>query len=605
MAYTPPAGESIEFRLSPFVVPAGDDINFVMGSSLPVMTLGASLSAGGIRIPYGEASAVERSVAARWRDSGNLYRSNWLSYADAEPVNWRCRAIWHQQVRLERYTSIAWARFDEWFDNSIASLSHSSQQADLSYQILWDELHPHDCLIDTPFASPPPLDAHLYALWDEAVSYNKSVRAGFTDAPSNDEHLMTQWGEQAYQQICYRDYQSPDGGVLHFNLNRAVTAALDFKFDSFTYDNRCSTWLPSGWRDAYPTVQVVQYGIRRNPVQEVYIIMNAVIAVKLPERTPVELGNLQVSHDRDSWAWGLSADVLGDASINLLRPDLSGNKEIEIEVNGWFWVFVVDGFSNDRQFAGVAPRISAKSKTVYLAAPNQLPRFYTEIAIRTANQLADQEVTPHSWLLNWNTVDWTVPAGAHSYSQKTPIQAVSMIAGAVGARIFPHRTDNTIDINPAHPISPWGFAAATPDGILTNDVITRITERMERKPSSNGVYVSGQNSGVSCFVKRAGSAGDELLQSVVDPLIVHQDAGRERGRNFLADTGLQEIRDIYLPLMPPGQEPGLFVSGDLLEIDKGAAGTWRAEVEATKISTSISADEFNVDQVLTLKRYHL
>lgn len=198
-----------------------------------------------------------------------------------------------------------------------------------------------------------------------------------------------------------------------------------------------------------------------------------------------------------------------------------------------------------------------------------------------------------------------VPAGALSYSQKTPIQAVSMIAGVVGAKILPHRTAAAIDINPAYPISPWDWAAATPDAILTADVITKLTESWQPKPSLNGVFVAGQNQGVSCFVKRAGSAGDELAQQVIDPLKTHQDACRERGRMVLSDMGVQEINDVYLPLMPPGQEPGLFVSGDLLEIDEGALGAWRALVIATKVSVNITDKEFTVDQILTLERHHL
>lgn len=607
MAFTPQPGGAIAFNLAGSYSPSpGDAIALNLGSSIPVPSVGASLSTGGIRVPYGAAVAAARSATNRWRDSGRMGISRQLGHNSANPIDWRHRAVWFSRGKLERHTASTWLRFDWWLDCAAKSPWNSQSDVDIVTRAPWEVAPDKDSEITAPYLAPPPLDNHQRNPWDYSIiPHDWHLRSGFTTPPKKHEHLMTQWGDQVYQQICYREYRPPSGGSLDFNLDEPVPGAISFNFDLFTYDQRCATRHPGGWRDTYPTVQVVEQGVRKNQILEVYIIMNTVTAVKLPERTPIELGDVRLSHDRDAWAWGLSATVLGDASINLIRPDVSGNKEIEISINGWLWEFVVEGYGRDKEFAGAAVRVNGRSKTAYLASPYKRPSFYEESAIRTAQQLAEQEVSLDGWSVLWNTVAWTVPAGGYNYSQKTPIQAVNMIAGAVGAKILPHRTDKVITINPAYPISPWNWAAATPDATLTKDVIKKLSEDWQPKPNINGVYVAGQNSGVSCFVKRVGSAGDQLAQQVVDQLITHQDAGRERGRNILSDSGMQEIIDAHLPLMPSGQEPGLFVSGELLEIDEGAGVTWKALVIGTAIDVKNTNDGLGINQVLTLERHHL
>ncbi|MCU7947800.1 MAG: hypothetical protein KZQ72_14380 [Candidatus Thiodiazotropha sp. (ex Cardiolucina cf. quadrata)] len=145
---------------------------------------------------------------------------------------------------------------------------------------------------------------------------------------------------------------------------------------------------------------------------------------------------------------------------------------------------------------------------------------------------------------------WTVPPGAYYYTDKTPIQAVNMIAKSVGAVILPHRNLDEITINTRYQGSAWDWATATPSATLTLDIVKRLANQWNPKPDVNGVHVSRETQGVTCFVRRQGTDGANLAPEVVDTLITHQDAGRARGCNIISDQGKQEVVDIELPLMP-------------------------------------------------------
>ncbi|MCU7805979.1 MAG: hypothetical protein KZQ96_22615 [Candidatus Thiodiazotropha sp. (ex Lucinoma borealis)] len=421
---------------------------------------------------------------------------------------------------------------------------------------------------------------------------------------------MTQWGYQIYQQICYQDYVTDPGGAIAFNFGTPLQqSSTDFNFSRFTYDLRCSTRHPGGWRDTYPSFTIPPPA-GTNPVLRTYIIVNTFSVVKLPERRAVAVSDISLSLDIDSWAWTFNAKVAGQTSIDLIRPTVAGAVEIEATINGYVWVFVVEkysldksmGLSNGKVVPQITHTVTGRSKTAYLADPYKLPISYEETASRTAQQLAEAEVT--GWTVNWNTVVWTVPPGAYYYTDKTPIQAVNMIAQSVGAVILPHRSLDEITINPRYQDSAWDWATATPSASLTLDVVKRLASQWNPKPDVNGVHVSGETQGVTCFVRRQGTDGANLASEVVDTLITHQDAGREHGRNIISDQGKQEVVDIELPLMPVGTQPELFEPGELLEIDESGGTTWKALVLGNRIIVGDATKGLTVKQTLSIERHH-
>jgi hypothetical protein len=164
------------------------------------------------------------------------------------------------------------------------------------------------------------------------------------------------------------------------------------------------------------------------------------------------------------------------------------------------------------------------------------------------------------WTIDWGLTDWLVPAGAWAH-QGSYISALKTIAQAAGGYLAPHPTADTIRVRHHYPVAPWDWAGVTPDFILPADVVTRESMQWGTKPAYNRVYVSGEGQGVLGRITRAGTAGDMLAQMVVDRLITHADAARQRGLQILGDTGRQQSVGLRLPVLPATGiiEPGAFV----------------------------------------------
>lgn len=77
------------------------------------------------------------------------------------------------------------------------------------------------------------------------------------------------------------------------------------------------------------------------------------------------------------------------------------------------------------------------------------------------------------------------------------------------------------------------------------------------EPRYNSVLVSGEQVGVSGPVVRTGTAGDKPLPQIIDALITHADAQRERGRNALSAGGEAAQSNLWLSLrgLTPAARP--------------------------------------------------
>jgi hypothetical protein len=561
MAYTPPSGDIVAFDFTgAYTSQTGDAVILDHGGTSNTLPVRTGLSSG-IRIPWNDAPPKPIHRSSSWRDSVLLPCHLRVVFDDSVKKELHTRSPWGTIPKINDHTGIPWGDLLD-INASIGSGWDGLTAYDDSSQIVWDFFVITDSHIGAPYIVPPALDRSSFYGWDDSWSYvDNHVFSWWNELHSVDEHLMTQWGDQVHQEICYQNYVPPAGTVIAFNLETPLQQApTDFNFTRFSYDLRCATRQPGGWRDAYPSFPIP--GATSNPILRTYIVLNTISVLKLPERVAVAVSDVSLSLDIDSWAWKFTAKVLGQSSIDLIKPSVSGAVEIEVTINGYIWVFVVEQYSLDKSMSissgtatpQISHTVSGRSKTAYLADPYKIPISYEEAAVRTAQQLAEAEVTGDGWTVNWNTVVWTVPAGAYYYTDKTPIQAVRMIADSVGAVILPDRSADQITINPRYRDSSWGWGTATPSASLTLDVVKRLASRWNPKPDIDGVYVSGEAQGVSCFIRRQGTAGANLATEVVDRLITHQDAGRERGRNIISDRGNQEVFDIELPLMPSGTQ---------------------------------------------------
>lgn len=177
---------------------------------------------------------------------------------------------------------------------------------------------------------------------------------------------------------------------------------------------------------------------------------------------------------------------------------------------------------------------------------------------------------------------------------------IGRIAEAAGGYVNAHPRLRTLVAKSRYPVLPWNWATEVPDRTLPIDVVKTLNLRWQENPTFNAVYVSGERQGVTGHVVRAGTAGDLVAPTVVDALITHGDAARERGRSILADVGRQAIVTLELPML---SSLGLLDPGLLLAVGEGRTN-WRGLVRATSIAAEWNAS-LTVRQTIEVQRYYL
>ena len=171
--------------------------------------------------------------------------------------------------------------------------------------------------------------------------------------------------------------------------------------------------------------------------------MNTISVVTLTDQQPLDVTELAIELDIDSFTWQLSAQINNRASLNRVTPDQNGPKEIEVTINGWRWVFIVERYEASRSFNRERYRIHGESRTKLLAAPYAPLRSDSESSPINAKQAAIQQLENTGFTLDWQsegdfvTPDWTFPENTFSYHEQTPMQVIAQIATTAGAVVIP------------------------------------------------------------------------------------------------------------------------------------------------------------------------
>ncbi|WP_339079616.1 hypothetical protein [Pseudomonas sp. TMP9] len=344
---------------------------------------------------------------------------------------------------------------------------------------------------------------------------------------------------------------------------------------------------------------------------DTYMIANTVNLVVLPSRTPLEAKNVRLGWDADSFSWKFSADIFTQAALELVKPNAAGAKEIEVDINGWTWVVLVERYSRQLKFASEAYNISGATRTQLLAAPYAPLRTGLNAAPITALQAATEQLLYTGFTLTWNAetvgpADWTFPAGTFSYQSQTAMQVIARIAETVGAIVRPARNSDALEIRPRYPVPPWewGQIDAPIDRIIPPAMMTQLNGDWTPQPAWNACYVSGTSSGVSMLVRRAGTAGDNPTADVFDDWLTGEAANRARGVHELSKGGNIEIVGFTLPLFPFADDKGvgLVLPGMLCRVPE-EAGAWEGLCLAVDISAE-GTGASRVQQQLKLERHH-
>lgn len=345
-------------------------------------------------------------------------------------------------------------------------------------------------------------------------------------------------------------YTPPAGNAVSLVFSGLLPAPIDLLFV-------CANKTPT-----QPPATIVV------PIRSIYM-QNTQVTVALADTgQPIPAVGLKLSIDADSWCWGWSASVPRNY-LGTMRGSATSKVELLASVNGTNFRLAVEKIGSSRSFGKGMVSISGRGRAIWLGKPFADVVSRSNAADMTAQQLMADALTENGvsngWNIDWRIDDWLIPAGAWQH-RGTAMEACQSIAGAAGAYIQAHRTDQTLIVLPRYPVAPWNWAAATPDLDVPENVC--IVEGIEflDMPAYNTVFVAGQVGGILGHVTRGGTAGDKAAPQVCDPLITHADAARQRGLAILGDTGEQKHITLSLPVL---NETGIIVPGLLMRYQEG------------------------------------
>jgi len=321
------------------------------------------------------------------------------------------------------------------------------------------------------------------------------------------------------------------------------------------------------------------------PVRSVYMVTNVSTLVRVADGATIPCDGMSLSLDVDSWAWGFSATVPGDARA-LIAPVTPGAPiELQATVNGTAVRVLAESMRSNRTFGRHTVTVTGRGITALLDAPYALAQTFDNAGgALTAAQLIDQSLPP-GWVSDWGLEDWLVPAGAWSF-QGTPLQAALQVVQAGGGYLRPSRTLQQWDVLPRYPAGPWNWSTLTPDVSLPSAIVEVEEISEAEKARYNRVYVAGTGPGARLVrVTRDGTAGDVLAPMISSPLITARAAGRQRGLVVLADTGRVATVTLRLPVMPPA---GVLQVGQLIDYVDGGVSR-RGLVRGVSVSVSGAA----------------
>lgn len=303
-----------------------------------------------------------------------------------------------------------------------------------------------------------------------------------------------------------------------------------------------------------------------------WYIVNDLKVTRLDNGQEIQVNNGDYRCDRSSWCWSYNLTIPFYEKSKLDPVD--GQPVIlKIMVNGNEHRMLLENISRSKQFAKEVYKLSGRSPTALLDAPYSPTRSFTQENERTSVQLVQAELdrVNSDILLNWELIDalgWVLPANSLSYSNLTPIAAIKLIADAAGGFVYSEPDSNTLTIKAKYKKTFWDSIAINDyDRVIPESVVTDLSTDYTMYPDYNGVFLTNDRNGNTGQVKRVGTAGDVLQESINDPLFTSVSAMYEKGREVLAKAGMVETHSL---LMPITQEIGQCLPGELVAFN----GDW-------------------------------
>ncbi|WP_151834379.1 hypothetical protein [Acinetobacter junii] len=333
------------------------------------------------------------------------------------------------------------------------------------------------------------------------------------------------------------------------------------------------------------------------PNKNWWYIVNEIEVSRLDNGQKIHVFNGSYRTDRSSWCWTYNLTI-PTFELSKLDPIAKQPVILKIVVNGYQHLMLLENRTRSRQFASETYTLTGRSVSALLDAPSSPPRAFLQENERTSVQLVQAEIDRSAYsdlTLNWQLIDalgWIVPTESFSYGGLTPIKAIQEIAAAGGGFVYSEADSQAITIKPMYKKTYWDpIAISEYDVLLPESIVTEQSTDYEVYPDYNGITLTNDKTGQTGQVKRTGTSGDVLCETVNNRLFTSDQVMGSYGKSKLAKAGLVESHTFSMPLT---SEIGQCKPADIL--------AFNAEFWGVVDSVSVSFTYSKVMQSVTVER---
>ncbi|TMP70258.1 hypothetical protein CWB76_11555 [Pseudoalteromonas sp. S1609] len=397
----------------------------------------------------------------------------------------------------------------------------------------------------------------------------------------NSQQLVIHYGETDKQYICYwRNH--PFKGYVNLEFSEPAqlhNGRLVMRFNN--PDKICYWGLPGGLVRGDDDVPTIDRKIPIEPqIRNTYIMQPTIDCVRVSDDLKILISSVSYSISRGQFS--ATCNIKFCSRIDF---DRALGQELKISINGYDFYVICEQPSTSNSFANASYSASCRSRFALLSAPYARATNYTNPTAKTLAGIMSDILINTGWSLDNQMIDYAIPTGAFSYTNLTPAAALLSVAKSVGAMLDIDNANKTVSIVPLWPVMPWDTESAICDVILNDSIILEHNTSQTINQEHNAVFVRGEQQGVACKIKRAGTLGDKFASDVVDSLITDNQAARQRGTCELANSGNKQQATMRtkikadLPPIRPGMLVGVTYSNS----------TYKATCDSLTINASINA----------------
>ncbi|WKD23724.1 hypothetical protein NDQ71_01065 [Pseudoalteromonas sp. KG3] len=396
----------------------------------------------------------------------------------------------------------------------------------------------------------------------------------------NTQQLVIHYGETDKQYICYwRNH--PFKGYVNLEFTAPATVQNGRLVMRFNNPDKVCYWgLPGGLVRGDDDVPTIDRKIPIEPqLRNTYIMQPTINCVRVSDDLKILINSVNYSISRGQFS--ATANIKFCSRIDFER---ALGHELKISLNGYDFYVICEQPSTSNRFANQSYSASCRSRFALLSNPYARATNYANPTAKTLAGIMSDILVNTGWSLDNKMIDYPIPIGAFTYTNLTPAAALLSVAKSVGAILDINDATKTVSVVPAWPVMPWDTANAICDVILNDSIILEHSTSQTINQEHNAVFVRGEQQGVACKIKRAGTLGDQFANDVVDTLITHNQAARQRGTCELANSGNKQnttIRTKLLDDLPPIR-PGMLVGITYTD------SVFKATCDSMTINASIS-----------------